>query len=34
MTTIIFNKPVRNRILEIIMADGKTCKTRLLSDEE
>lgn len=34
MTTIIFNKLVCDRIPEIIAADGKTCKTRLLSDEE
>ena len=34
MTTIIFNKLVCDRIPEIIAADGKTCKTCLLSDEE
>ena len=30
----IYNKLVRDKIPEIIEADGKTCKTRILSDEE
>ena len=29
-----YNKLVRDRIPEIIEADGKTCKTRILSDDE
>ena len=32
--TITYNKLVRDRIPEIIEADGKTCKTRILTDEE
>ena len=31
---ITYNKLVRDRIPEIIEADGKNCKTRILSDEE
>lgn len=31
---ITYNKLVRNRIPEIIEADGKTCKTQILTDEE
>ena len=31
---ITYNKLVRDRIPEIIEADGKNCKTRFLSDEE
>ncbi len=31
---IIYNKLVRDKIPEIIEADGKTCKTRVLSDDE
>ena len=30
----VYNKLVRDRIPEIIEADGKRCKTRILSDEE
>ncbi len=30
----IYNKLVRDKIPEIIEADGKNCKTRILSDEE
>ena len=30
----IYNKLVRDKIPEIIEGDGKTCKTRILSDEE
>ena len=30
----VYNKLVRDKIPEIIEADGKTCKTRILSDEE
>lgn len=30
----IYNKLVRDKIPEIIKADGKTCKTRTLSNEE
>ena len=30
----VYNKLVRDRIPEIIKADGKTCKTRILSDDE
>ena len=30
----VYNKLVRDKIPEIIEADGKTCKTRTLSDEE
>lgn len=29
-----YNKLVRDKIPEIIEADGKTCKTKILSDEE
>ena len=32
--TITYNKLVRDRIPEIITASGKTCVTRILSDEE
>ena len=32
--TIIHNKLVRDRIPEIIEADGRKCVTRILSDEE
>lgn len=32
--TIIHNKLVRDRIPEIIEASGKTCVTRILSDED
>ena len=34
MSTITHNKLVRNRIPEIIAASGKTCVTKILSDEE
>lgn len=34
MSIIQYNKLVRDRIPEIIAADGKTCKTEVLSDEE
>lgn len=34
MSVIQYNKLVRDRIPEIIAADGKTCKTEVLSDEE
>lgn len=30
----VYNKLVRDKIPEIIESDGKTCKTRILSDEE
>lgn len=30
----VYNKLVRDKIPEIIEADGKTCKTRILSDKE
>lgn len=30
----VYNKLVRDKIPEIIEADGKTCMTRILSDEE
>ena len=30
----VYNKLVRDKIPEIIEADGKTCETRILSDEE
>lgn len=30
----VYNKLVRDKIPEIIEADGKTCKTKTLSDEE
>lgn len=30
----VYNKLVRDKIPEIIEADGRTCKTRILSDEE
>lgn len=29
-----YNKLVRDKIPEIIEEDGKTCKTKILSDEE
>ncbi len=31
---IIYNKLVRDKIPEIIEASGKTCETKILSDEE
>ena len=31
---IIYNKLVRDKIPEIIEASGKTCETKMLSDEE
>ena len=34
MSTITHNKLVRDRIPEIIAASGKTCVTKILSDEE
>lgn len=34
MSTIIYNKLVRDRIPEIIEASGKTCFISILSDEE
>lgn len=34
MSTITHNKLVRDRIPEIIEATGKTCVTKILSDEE
>ena len=34
MGVITYNKLVRDRIPEIIEADGKTCKTEILSDED
>ena len=34
MSTITHNKLVRDRIPEIIEASGKTCVTKILSDEE
>lgn len=30
----VYNKLVRDKIPDIIKADGKSCKTRILSDEE
>ena len=30
----VYNKLVRDKIPEIIEADGKSCKTKILSDEE
>ena len=30
----VYNKLVRDKIPEIIEADGKTCKTKILFDEE
>ena len=30
----VYNKLVRDKIPEIIEADGKACKTRILSDDE
>lgn len=30
----VYNKLVRDKIPEIIEADGKTCKTRILSNDE
>ena len=32
--TITYNKLVRDRIPEIILASGKKCSTEILSDEE
>ena len=34
MSTIEYNKLVRDRIPEIIRASGKTCTTEVLSDED
>ncbi len=34
MRTTEYNKLVRDRIPEIISADGKTCTTEILSDED
>ncbi len=34
MSKKVYNKLVRDRIPEIIQADGKTLKSRILSDEE
>ena len=34
MSTIEYNKLVRDRIPEIIQASGKTCTTEVLSDED
>ena len=34
MGAIIYNKLVRDKIPEIIEASGKTCETKILSDEE
>ncbi|WMJ23199.1 nucleoside triphosphate pyrophosphohydrolase [Paludicola sp. MB14-C6] len=34
MSTKIYNKLVRDKIPEIIEADGKTCTTEFLSDEK
>ena len=34
MSTIKYNKLVRDRIPEIIEVSGKTCKTEILKDEE
>lgn len=34
MAVITYNKLVRDKIPEIIEADGKTCKTEILSDEK
>lgn len=34
MTTITYNKLVRDRIPEIIASSGSDCKTRILSDDE
>ena len=34
MAVKIYNKLVRDKIPEIIEADGKCCKTEILSDEE
>ncbi len=34
MSTIIYNKLVRDRIPEIIEQDGKNCKTRILDEAE
>lgn len=31
---IVYNKLIRDRIPEIIVSNGSTCKTRILSDEE
>lgn len=30
----VYNKLVRDKIPELIESDGKTCKTRVLSNEE
>lgn len=34
MSTKVYNKLVRDRIPEIIEADGNTCVTKILSDEQ
>lgn len=34
MSTITYNKLVRDKIPEIIEHDNKTCETRILSDDE
>lgn len=34
MSVITYNKLVRDKIPEIIEADGKSCKTSILSDED
>ena len=34
MKSIVYNKLVRDRIPEIIVATGKTCSTEILSDSE
>ena len=34
MAVKLYNKLVRDKIPEIIEADGKSCKTKILSDEE
>ena len=34
MKEIVYNKLVRDKIPEIIEADGKTCETEILSDAE
>lgn len=34
MAVKVYNKLVRDKIPEIIEADGKSCKTKILSDEE